>query len=113
MGNKNDNNFYVNEAMYAGRITAKGRITSIPAEGFSLKGKAPFTLFLRPKIETSMARNVVINCKLVKDSDFGDVPVSVGCWNELVIEELAGDTARLLTDYDMYWGSGNYAEEKV
>ena len=113
MGIKNDNNFYVNEAMYAGRITAKGRITSIPAEGFSLKGKAPFTLFLRPKIETSMARNVVINCKLVKDSDFGDVPVSVGCWNELVIEQLAGDTARLLTDYDMYWGSGNYAEAKV
>lgn len=103
----NPNNHYVSEAMFASRITAKGKITSL-TEGFKLKGGVPFSLYVRPKTLTTMERDVLLDCRLLKDEASAPVPVSLFGWNELAITEIAPN-ALPLDSYDMWWGSGDYA----
>lgn len=101
------NNNYVSESMFVSRIVSKGRIESL-ANGFKLKDGAPFSVYVRPKTITSLDRDVLINCKLYKEDEFSECPVSLFTWVELVVIELA-PSETLLESYDVYWGSGNEA----
>ena len=101
------NNNYVSESMFVSRIVSKGRIESL-TNGFKLKDEAPFSVYVRPKTVTTLERDVLINCKLYKEDEFSECPISLFAWVELVVIEIApSDT--LLEKYDIYWGSGNEA----
>ncbi|MDH6308131.1 hypothetical protein M2451_002650 [Dysgonomonas sp. PFB1-18] len=103
---KNKN--YVSETMFVSRIVAKGKVTDL-TNGFKLKDGAPFSIYVRPKTLTTLDRDAIINCKLYKEDDFSECPVSLFTWVELVLIEIA-PSEDLLGKYEIYWGSGDGAE---
>lgn len=107
MSNKYNNN-YVSPEMSAGRIVSKGKITDL-SKGFRLKEYKPFSVYVRPKTLSTLERDVVLNCKLYAEEEFGDVPVTLFSWVELCIIEIA-PSDELLNGYDIYWGAGSSAE---
>lgn len=107
MSNKVNNN-YVSPEMSAGRIVSKGKISDL-SKGFRLKDGKPFSVYVRPKTLSTLERDVMLNCKLYAEEEFGDVPVTLFSWVELCIVEIAPST-ELLNGYDIYWGAGMPAQ---
>lgn len=105
---KEINNSYVSPEMSAGRIVSKGKITDL-TNGFRLKERKPFSVYIRPKTLTTLERDVMLNCKLYAEEEFSEVPVSLFSWVELCIVEIA-PSAELLNSYVIYWGAGNPAQ---
>jgi hypothetical protein len=103
---KNKN--YVSEAMFVSRIVSKGKITDL-SSGFKLKDNAPFSVYVRPKTLTTLERDTLLNCKLYKEDDFGECPVPLFTWVELVVIEIAPGAVDL-NSYDIYYGSGDETE---
>lgn len=98
----------VTNEMNATRICSHGKITSLATE-FSLPGDVPFSLYVRPKAATDET-DVVIPCKLYQDDAASDCPFGFKYWTEPAVKEVSAN-ASLLTDYDVYWGAGDYVEE--
>lgn len=94
--------------MSAGRIVSKGKISDL-TNGFRLAERKPFSVYVRPKTLSTLERDVIINCKLYSEKEFGEVPVPLFGWVELCIIEIAPDT-ELLKGYDIYWGAGSSAQ---
>ena len=97
---------YVTETMFVSRITCKGKVESLE-HGFRLKDEQPFSVYIRPKTLTTMERDVLLNCKLYKEDAASEVPVPLFGWVELEVVEIA-PSASLLSNYDIYWGAGDY-----
>jgi hypothetical protein len=94
---------YVSETVNAGRIVSHGKITSLTS-AFSLTSGQPFSIFVIPKNGTDVLPITAV-CKLMLDSAASACPISLYCWNEVMIVEL-GATAINLTTHDVYWGAG-------
>lgn len=92
----------MDDAMYSLRILSKGQITDL-SKGFDLGG-VPFSVYCRKKT-VSMETDLIVNCKLLADSSFGNMPVPVGDWTPAEIVKLAPGTISL-DAYDVYWGAG-------
>jgi len=88
--------------MYSSRILQKGKITDL-SKGFSLEGKV-FSLYVKPKVAT-MDPNLVINCKLICDKEFGEFPVPLNDWTPGAIVRIASSAINL-ESYDVYYGAG-------
>lgn len=97
---------YVTETMFVSRITCKGKVESLE-HGFRLKDEQPFSVYIRPKTLTTMERDVLLNYKLYKEDAASEVPVPLFGWVELEVVEIA-PSASLLSNYDIYWGAGDY-----
>ncbi len=100
----NDN--YVSEQIFASRIASHGRVESV-AGGFKLKDEQPFSLYIRPKTGVTTIADVLVNVRLYKDEVCSPCPVILGCWQEIMVCELAESNADLLNDYEIYWGAGS------
>ena len=59
--------------MYSLRVLAKGQVSDL-SKGFNLGGK-PFSVYVRSKSATEMATDTLLNCKLICDTSFGNIPV--------------------------------------
>lgn len=95
----------ISESMNAGRIVSKGKIESFP---FALPFKHPFSLYIRPKEETTV-QDVLVNLKCYQEGSFSQIPVALYDWSPLAIREI-GSNPGLLENYDLYWGSGTCEE---
>ncbi len=101
---------YVSPQMHAGRISAKGKITSLAAD-FKLRDNVPFSIFIIPKSEVAeLKATEVISVKLYQEDAHSDCPFTVGGWNETSIVSIEANTT-LLDDYDIYWGAGQKVED--
>lgn len=103
---KDTSNNYVSEQVFSSRIVSHGRIENL-TDGFRLKDEQPFSLYIRPKSVTTVTTDVLVNARLYKDSQCSPVPVSVYCWQELMVVELDASNDALLETYEIYWGAGN------
>ena len=106
MGNKG----YISEFMNGGRIVSHGKIESL-AQGFKLPKNALFTVYARPKSQT-VDMDTVLKVKCYQDDKFSDAPVPFYDWSPLAIREIAPDN-EILTNCDLYWGSGEAMEGEV
>lgn len=104
------NKGHVSQEMFAGRISAKGKITSLTT-GFSLAGNKPFSLFIIPKSTGSYANanTAIVDCKLYQEAESSDCPFTTNCWDAPAVIEIAINGIDL-DEYDVYWGSGMEAE---
>ena len=93
---------YINPAMFAGRIMAHGQVTDL-SEAFALSDERVFSIFLKPKEETTETVEMV-TCKLALDTTASPYPALIGVWNEGAFVELSASET-LLTNYDVYWGA--------
>lgn len=89
--------------MYSLRVLAKGQVSDL-SKGFNLGGK-PFSVYVRSKSATEMATDTLLNCKLICDTSFGNIPVPVGDWTPAAIVEIAPNAIDL-QKYEIYWGAG-------
>ncbi|MDR0659088.1 MAG: hypothetical protein LBG18_09210 [Mediterranea sp.] len=98
---------YISEFMAGGRIVSHGKITDL-SNGFSLPGRAPFSIYIRPKFASSDI-DVVLNVKCYQDDESGEAPIVLNDWSPMAIVDIApnGD---ILEQNDIYWGSGSYVE---
>lgn len=96
----------VTPEMYAGRINAHGKITSL-SNGFKLKSEQPFSLFVHPKSDGADpdATVVMVDCKLYQDDVTSPCPFTANCWDAPAVQEIEANGVDL-TKYDVYWGSG-------
>jgi len=88
--------------MYSSRILQKGKITDL-SKAFSLNGTI-FSIYVKPKMAT-MDPNLVINCKLISDKEFGEFPVPLNDWTPAAIVRIASSAINL-ESYDVYYGAG-------
>lgn len=86
------------------RILSHGKITDL-SNGFSLPGKAPFSIFVREKGIATMSTNVLMDCKCICDQSASALPVPIGDWTPAEITEIS-PAAISLDTYDIFWGSG-------
>lgn len=100
--------YVMDNSIYGQRILSKGRITDL-SKGFSLKDGIPFSVYVRPKGESTEV-DTVVNCRLICDRKAGPFPVPVGDWTPGMIAEISADGISL-DDFDVYWGSGETGEE--
>lgn len=98
---------YISEFMNGGRIVAHGKIDDL-SSGFSLPNGEPFSIYIRPKNSVT-ALDTVLSVRCYQDNDFSEAPVAYNDWSPLAITEIASDND-ILTDNDVYWGSGSYVE---
>lgn len=89
--------------MYSLRVLSKGQIADL-SKGFNLGGK-PFSVYVRSKSVTEMVADMLLNCKLICDTSFSNIPVPVGDWTPASIVEIAPN-AMDLQKYEIYWGAG-------
>lgn len=105
---------FVNREDASGRLPDWGQITDL-SSGFKLKGGGtPFTIMICPKSATEDAVKV-ISAESYKSVGFRPTPIVLNSWNEYMISEIqpngdAGDYAIDLTQYDVFWAAGGYAE---
>ncbi|OQB81393.1 MAG: hypothetical protein BWX87_00658 [Bacteroidetes bacterium ADurb.Bin123] len=112
---------YVSDEMYAGRISAHGKIASL-ANGFEIKpGKSniPFSIIIIPKnsveagvisrpVEDEIEDNrlgLIVQCTLNQDNLAADLPVMLYEWTPAAIRKISANAINL-TLYDVYWGTG-------
>lgn len=81
---------------------AKGVVPDLADKGFSLGG-TPFSIFMRRKGGT-VESDTTIGCRLICDTDFGELPVVVGDWTPALIAELAPNAFNA-EHYEAYWGA--------
>lgn len=93
----------MDNAMYSLRILSKGQITDL-SNGFDLGGKL-FSVYVRKKTITEATTDVLLNCKLICDENFGVIPVPVGDWTPAAIVKIAPNAIDL-QNYEIYWGAG-------
>ncbi|MBO6117382.1 MAG: hypothetical protein J6P44_02440 [Bacteroidales bacterium] len=93
----------VTEIMYAGRVNAHGKITSL-ASDFSLKNNEPFALYVHPKTFTEDVM-MTVNLKAYKDTGFSDCPINFDMWNPVSVVGIKAGAIDL-TLYDVWWGAG-------
>lgn len=93
----------VTETVNAGRIVSHGKITSLTA-AFSTTNGQPFSIFVIPKNGTDVLP-ITVSCRLMLDTAASVCPISLYCWNEVMIIEIAA-AAINLSLYDVYWGCG-------
>lgn len=62
--------------MYSLRVLSKGEVSDL-SKGFNLGGK-PFSVYVRSKSATEIVSDTLLNCKLICDNSFGNIPVPVG-----------------------------------
>jgi hypothetical protein len=98
---------YISEFMAGGRIVSHGKISDL-ANGFSLPGKVPFSIYVKPKFAGSYI-DTVLNVKCYQDDEASEAPFILNDWSPLAIVEIAPDSD-ILAQSDIYWGSGSYAE---
>lgn len=96
---------YISEFMGGGRIVSHGKITDL-SSGFSLPKGELFSIYVRPKVH-SEAIDVVLSVRCYQDENAADAPIILNDWSPLAIAEIAAN-ASILTDYDIYWGSGQH-----
>lgn len=105
------NNKYVSEYMLCSRLNSHGKIESLK-QPFTLQYEQPFSIFLMPKGATATAFfGEVMDVRLYKDEKATPCPVTIGCWQELQVVEVAASCAPLLEKYDIYWAAGTTAGE--
>jgi hypothetical protein len=98
---------YISEFMNGGRIVSHGKITDL-ANGFSLPGKSPFSIYVKPKYVGSDI-DAVLNVKCYQDDVSGEAPIVLNDWSPMAIVEIAPNSD-ILQQNDIYWGSGSYVE---
>lgn len=89
--------------MYSLRVLSKGEVSDL-SKGFNLGGK-PFSVYVRSKSATEFVSDTLLNCKLICDNSFGNIPVPVGDWSPAAIVEIAPNAIDL-QKYEIYWGAG-------
>lgn len=89
--------------MYSLRVLSKGEVSDL-GKGFNLGGK-PFSVYVRSKSATEIVSDTLLNCKLICDNSFGNIPVPVGDWTPAAIVEIAPNAIDL-QKYEIYWGAG-------
>lgn len=89
--------------MYSLRVLAKGQVSDL-SNGFKLGGN-PFSVYVRSKSATEMVSDTLLNCKLICDNSFGNIPVPVGDWTPAAIVAIAPNAIDL-QKYEIYWGAG-------
>ena len=89
--------------MYSLRVLSKGEVSDL-SKGFNLGGK-PFSVYVRSKSATEIVRDTLLNCKLICDNSFGNIPVPVGDWTPAAIVAIAPNAIDL-QKYEIYWGAG-------
>lgn len=100
----------LSEVMTSGRIVSHGKIEDL-TNGFSLEPSyAPFTIYVRPK-NASDEVDIVASLRGFQDDDFSDAPILLNDWSPLAILEIAPDAINL-DNYDVFWGAGDYVENK-
>lgn len=95
--------------MYSLRVLSKGQISDL-SKGFNLGGK-PFSVYVRSKSATEIATDMLLNCKLICDTSFGNIPVPVGDWTPAAIVGIAPNAIDL-QKYEIYWGAGETIKSK-
>lgn len=100
---------YVPTEMSVSRLVDWGQITDL-SSGFKLSGAVPFSVFIRPKVESS-ASSIVIQAMPYQGDSFTPTPVILETWMENVISELAPDAVDL-SAYDVWWGAGKKSREE-
>lgn len=97
------------QAMIANRLVSHGIITE--AGAFSLGG-TPFTIYIRPKANTSDI-DVILACKLFQEEEkeASNAPFPIYDWTPMEIISLIV-TDEILESYDIYWGCGHYVGEE-
>lgn len=104
---------YVSEVMGSTRILSHGKVLSL-TQGFSLPNKQAFSIFAVPKQGSEISGNtIILSVRLNQDEEASDVPVLLNEWSTLAIEEIAANQNDVLSQVDIYWGSGNYIENGV
>lgn len=98
---------FISEQMIAGRIVSHGQITDLSG-AFSIAGRLPFTVFAKPKDETTTS--IMLNCKCYQDEQASKVPIVCNDWTPLAIVEIAEGQSSILNSVDLYWGCGYYVE---
>ena len=96
---------YISEFMNGGRIVSHGKIMDLSG-GFSLPGGHPFSIYVRPKADTT-ALDTVLSVRCSQDRELSEAPVLLNDWTPLAIVEIGADS-EILNDNDIYWGSGAY-----
>ena len=99
---------YINEIMNASRIVSHGKITDLSG-GFSLPGGQRFSIYVRPKAETEDL-DTVLSVRCAQDVELSEAPVPFNDWTPMAIVEIGADT-EILSNNDIYWGSGAYIGE--
>jgi len=99
----------VTKEMYAGRLSAHGKITDGQmAAGFKLKSNEPFSICVVPKSATTNTL-LIVSLMLNHDDISSDFPVPLNDWTPGLILELASNAIDL-EDYDVYWATGYEAK---
>lgn len=94
--------------MSGGRIVSHGKIESL-SDGFRLPNGELFTIYIRPKGMIDDF-STILSVKCYQDNDFSDAPFLFEDWSPLAISEIAPNED-VLSNCDIYWGSGQYAGE--
>lgn len=103
---------YISEFMNGGRIVSHGKIESL-ATGFKLPNETPFSIYIRPKsASNSEDLDVMLNVRCYQDETASEAPVVLNDWSPMAIVEIAPNI-EILGEYDIYWGSGSYVEQKL
>ena len=100
---------YISEFMNGGRIVSHGQISDL-SNGFKLPGGRPFSVYVRPKTDTTEL-DTLLPVRCSQDGELSGAPVPFNDWTPLAIVEIGAD-AEILNDNDIYWGSGTYVEIK-
>lgn len=98
-------NGYISEYLQGGRIVSHGRIESLE-NGFKIGDGLPFTLYIRPKVNTSSI-DTTLSVKCYQDEAFSEAPFAFNDWSPLCVREIAPNS-EALKYYDLYWGCGDY-----
>lgn len=94
---------FVPSEMSVQRIVDWGQVTDLTSD-FKLPDNYPFSVFVRPKAETSES-SVIISARPYQSYDFKPTPVVLESWMEnMIITIEAG--AIDLEAYDVWWGAG-------
>ena len=99
---------YVSPEMFAGRISAAGKVTDL-TESFKVSGGVPFALFIIEKASKSNDP-VLVDCTLYQGDSAGDCPFTPNCWDVPAVTEISANGIDLAL-YDVYYGTGADIQE--
>lgn len=101
---------FISEFINGGRIVSHGKISDL-TNGFMLPSGTPFSIYVRPK-GTTTDIDMTLSVRCYQDESASEAPVALNDWSPLEVMEIAAGQNDLLSDYDIYWGSGSYVKEE-
>ena len=97
---------YISEFMNGGRIVSHGKVNDL-TNGFKLQGNNPFSIYVRPK-GTTTDIDMTLNVQCYQDEEASEAPFTLNDWSPLLVSEISASQNDILSEYDIFWGSGSY-----